>query len=187
MADTATSTPPLNDLVVKWRAKFPQAYDNIDDATLTKKILAKYPVYSSLAVPSPSSAPRPAPPKDLAPSTASERIGERIESNLEAIPNALEGRTASYQAGLKSPKAIAEAEAEKKQARQGLRHVTGLDSPTTAGKVADALTIAPRMIYEQGKQYVHDPSSFFGDLVLMLPELSEMHFAKPNKVWNQNG
>lgn len=47
----STSTPPLNDLVEKIRAKYPGEYDDMDDATLTKKVLAKYPEYSDLAAP----------------------------------------------------------------------------------------------------------------------------------------
>jgi len=47
------ATPPLNPLVTKIRAAYPGAYDDMDDATLTKKILAKYPQYSDLAVPKP--------------------------------------------------------------------------------------------------------------------------------------
>lgn len=44
------STPALNPLVTKIRAAHPGAYDDMDDATLTKKVLAKYPQYSDLAV-----------------------------------------------------------------------------------------------------------------------------------------
>jgi hypothetical protein len=47
----STSAPPLNDLVVKIRQMHPDAYDDMDDATLTKAVLAKYPQYSDLAVP----------------------------------------------------------------------------------------------------------------------------------------
>jgi hypothetical protein len=43
----------LNPLVDKIRAKYPGAYDDMDDATLTKKVLAKFPMYSDLAVPHP--------------------------------------------------------------------------------------------------------------------------------------
>lgn len=41
----------LNPLTQKIRAKYPGAYDDLDDATLTKKVLAKYPQYSDLAAP----------------------------------------------------------------------------------------------------------------------------------------
>lgn len=51
------STPALNPLVEKVRAKYPGAYDDMDDATLTKKLLAKYPQYSDLAAPPTSSMP----------------------------------------------------------------------------------------------------------------------------------
>lgn len=39
------------------RAKYPGAYDNIDDATLEKQVLAKYPQYQSLVEPEPTPAP----------------------------------------------------------------------------------------------------------------------------------
>src|SRR5581483_589024 len=45
------STPALNPLVEKIRAKYPGAYDDMDDAALTKAVLAKYPQYSDLAAP----------------------------------------------------------------------------------------------------------------------------------------
>lgn len=41
----------LNPLVDKIRAKYPGAYDSVDDAALTKAILAKYPQYEALAAP----------------------------------------------------------------------------------------------------------------------------------------
>jgi len=55
------ATPPLNPLVQKIRAKYPGEYDDMDDATLTKKVLAKYPEYSDLAAPPLSAAPGPKP------------------------------------------------------------------------------------------------------------------------------
>jgi hypothetical protein len=58
------ATAPLNPLVDKVRAKFPGEYDDMDDATLTKAVLAKYPEYSDLAAPPLSAAPG-APPKTL--------------------------------------------------------------------------------------------------------------------------
>lgn len=45
------STPALNQLVEKVRAKYPGSYDDMDDAALTKAVLAKYPQYSDLAAP----------------------------------------------------------------------------------------------------------------------------------------
>jgi hypothetical protein len=45
------STPALNPLVEKIRSKYPGSYDDMDDAALTKAILAKYPQYSDLAAP----------------------------------------------------------------------------------------------------------------------------------------
>src|SRR6266567_4639658 len=46
------STPALNPLVEKIRGKYPGAYDDLDDAALTKAVLAKYPQYEDLARPS---------------------------------------------------------------------------------------------------------------------------------------
>jgi hypothetical protein len=45
------STPALNPLVEKIRAMHPGTYDDMDDAALTKAVLAKYPQYSDLAAP----------------------------------------------------------------------------------------------------------------------------------------
>src|SRR5581483_3594525 len=42
---------PLNPLVEKVRSAHPGAYDDLDDAELTKRVLAKYPQYSDLAAP----------------------------------------------------------------------------------------------------------------------------------------
>lgn len=41
----------LNPLTEKIRAKYPGAYDDLDDASLTKMILAKHPQYEDLAAP----------------------------------------------------------------------------------------------------------------------------------------
>lgn len=45
------STPALNPLVEKIRTAHPGAYDDLDDAELTKRVLNKYPQYSDLAAP----------------------------------------------------------------------------------------------------------------------------------------
>lgn len=50
------STAPLNSLTEKIRATHPGAYDDMDDAELTKRVLAKYPQYSDLAAPAPTAA-----------------------------------------------------------------------------------------------------------------------------------
>ena len=182
MADTDTSAsttkvPPLNELVVKWRKRYPVAYDHIDDATLTRKILAKYPVYAPLTVN------RPAPPDELKPSTGMERVGERIKQNVYFPVNALEGHTATYQSGLTTPKAKAEAAEEVKQSAAGYRHMAGLDAKPilgsdTLGKVAGVMTMGPRMIYEQGKQYYQDPSALAGDIITFFPELENIRLPK---------
>lgn len=45
----STAGTPLNPLAAKIRAAHPGAYDDMDDAELTKRVLAKYPQYSDLA------------------------------------------------------------------------------------------------------------------------------------------
>lgn len=45
------SSTALNPLVDKIRSTHPGTYDDMDDATLTKRVLAKYPQYSDLAAP----------------------------------------------------------------------------------------------------------------------------------------
>lgn len=45
---------PQSKLAAAIRAKYPGAYDNVDDATLEKAVLAKYPQYQSLAQPEPA-------------------------------------------------------------------------------------------------------------------------------------
>lgn len=56
---STAATTPLNPLVQKIRTAHPGAYDDLDDATLTKRVLAKYPQYEDLAAPGLSSVPRP--------------------------------------------------------------------------------------------------------------------------------
>jgi KTSC domain len=60
-AVTPNASEPLNPLVGKIRAAHPGAYDDMDDAALTKAVLAKYPQYEDLA--------RPASPMPGSPST----------------------------------------------------------------------------------------------------------------------
>ena len=89
------STPALNPLVDKIRTAHPGAYDDMDDATLTKKVLAKYPQYSDLAV-SPQSTMPGAPSTIFAPSGApagklkmepvKQGILGRLESGPEDVP-----------------------------------------------------------------------------------------------------
>lgn len=40
-----------SELATKWRAKYPGQYDDLDDATLESKVLAKFPDYKDLATP----------------------------------------------------------------------------------------------------------------------------------------
>lgn len=70
----------LNQLVDKIRATHPGAYDDMDDATLTKRVLAKYPQYSDLAAP--QGLPHPE-PQSVSP------LGDTLESeagNIMAHP-----------------------------------------------------------------------------------------------------
>lgn len=89
MATTPTPTPaapqtpqaPPSDLAGKVRAKYPGTYDDLDDATLTKKILAKYPQYGDLAAPSSAPAPKPTTPPQPGLPAALKRA-----ENLNSIP-----------------------------------------------------------------------------------------------------
>lgn len=87
---TPTLTPPLNPLVAKVRAAHPGAYDDMDDAALTKAVLNKYPQYSDLAGPG---LPKPPNPITNAPE----------ESGLETGPltsyNPAENDTLTHGAG----------------------------------------------------------------------------------------
>jgi hypothetical protein len=53
----------LNPLVDKIRTAHPGAYDDMDDAALTKAVLSKYPQYSDMAAPPTSTAANAAPPE----------------------------------------------------------------------------------------------------------------------------
>lgn len=59
-------------LAEKWRAKFPGDYDDLDDHTLEKLILAKHPDYKDLVIPEPEPAPTPAP--EIAPQQSAQPI-----------------------------------------------------------------------------------------------------------------
>lgn len=85
------STPALNPLVDKVRSAHPGAYDDMDDAALTKAVLAKYPQYSDLAAPPLSAAPG-APPKTLDSGEGPIAQGlTSMESHLSSVPSALLG------------------------------------------------------------------------------------------------
>src|ERR1035438_3555684 len=136
--------PGLNQLVDTIRAKYPGAYDDMDDASLTKSVLAKYPQYSDLAAPGLGSVKPPAPPSELAPEGFMGKVGNRIEQNVYAIPNALSGITAQYQEGLTTPKAKAEASAEQQQQIAGTRQMITGGAKSTLGKAGMAATLGPR-------------------------------------------
>src|ERR1700690_3129771 len=150
MADTVTGVPPLNDLVVKIRDKYPKVYDNIDDATLTKQVLAKYPMYSPLAAPSVDKAlgiddktaqHRPAPPKELAPSTGIERVGDRIRSNVEMIPKTVDSVTAEGKQKSGRPLNADDKEllGDAHRQAEGSRHMVSGGATTPLGKAAAAV------------------------------------------------
>lgn len=69
------STPALNPLVTKIRAAHPGAYDDMDDATLTKAVLAKYPQYSDLAAPAIQK-------PNVSMQTVPENFAEKVGANL---------------------------------------------------------------------------------------------------------
>src|SRR6185312_12984609 len=93
---TGPVTPqPLNDLVARVRAKYPGAYDDMDDATLTKKILAKYPEYSDLAAPKLSvGAPSSLPMKTFTGATAAQNLADFGTGAAEGAANTVGSTTA---------------------------------------------------------------------------------------------
>ncbi len=95
------STPALNPLVTKVRTMHPGAYDDMDDATLTKRVLAKYPQYSDLAVPGPTSAAKPNVNMQEMPGTASLSLPAHGAGSLgPGQPEATPGMGAAGIAGL---------------------------------------------------------------------------------------
>lgn len=90
----ATPSIGLNPLVDKIRAKYPGDYDDMNDAELTKRVLAKYPEYSDLAAPlvskpailaPPNSPQSPVQPADTDPRA---RLGTAVGAKLaEDLPN----------------------------------------------------------------------------------------------------
>jgi hypothetical protein len=60
----------MGDLANKVRAKYPGVYDDMDDAALESKVLAKYPQYGDLAKAAPSPAPQPS-------------LGQRVVSDVK--------------------------------------------------------------------------------------------------------
>jgi hypothetical protein len=60
----------MGDLANKVRAKYPGVYDDMDDAALEAKVLAKYPQYGDLAKAAPSPAPQPS-------------MGQRVVSDVK--------------------------------------------------------------------------------------------------------
>jgi hypothetical protein len=79
------STAALNPLVTKIRGMHPGAYDDMDDAALTKRVLAKYPQYSDLAAGAPPQAP------DFAGQNAAAMgaiQGDQTRASIAGIPGA---------------------------------------------------------------------------------------------------
>lgn len=89
--NSTAKTSPLNPLVAKVRAKYPGAYDDLDDAELTKRVLAKYPQYEDLA--------RPDSPMPGSPTTQPEMKGSWL-GTLEGGP------TDTNPSGSKVPRSI---------------------------------------------------------------------------------
>lgn len=189
------STAPLNPLVEKVRSAHPGAYDDMDDAALTKAVLAKYPQYVDMAAPPISSVPKPnisVLPHDLLgsvdPNSFTSRVGERIQQNVNMIPHAIDSVTMGkgIEAKLKAGQPLDDYEQqlhdEYSGSKAAVQKMAGQDHPTTLGKVLGAATIAPRMAIEQVKGYIHDPATAVGDLITAAPELSEMR-GIPDKQW----
>jgi len=87
------STPALNPLVQKIRAKYPGAYDDMDDAALTKAVLRKYPQYADL-----TAAPMSQPPDMI----QKQELNNPASPNFKGgntIPGAYEGMNASGDEG----------------------------------------------------------------------------------------
>lgn len=94
----------LNALTAKIRAQHPGAYDDMDDAALTKAVLRKYPQYSDLAAP--GMPPSPIPPKGILPGQLSRTTEGPLDPLYNTVINAGEwaGRGAGHFAlgGLKT-------------------------------------------------------------------------------------
>jgi|SRR5215831_20879530 len=87
------STPPLNPLVEKIRAKYPGAYDDMDDAALTKAVLKKYPQYADL-----TAAPMSKPPDMIQKQEFDNPASPNFRGG-NTIPGAYEGMNASGDEG----------------------------------------------------------------------------------------
>jgi len=141
---------------------------------------AKYanPVAGPLAPPGLSSVPRPANPipsdsdifGPIDPNSFSSRVGQRIKQNVSLIPNALDALSPSKQISGPAQQKLQQATGGREGTQQML--YGGATSPI--GKVAALTTIAPRMAYSLGKQYVQDPATAVGDIVTAAPELAEL-------------
>lgn len=81
------STPALSPLVEKIRAKYPGAYNDMDDAALTKAVLAKYPEYSDLAAPAIA---KPSIPVQTMPESGAEKIGAGLAQAGDATVRGVE-------------------------------------------------------------------------------------------------
>jgi Skp family chaperone for outer membrane proteins len=154
------SDAPLNDLVVKVRAAHPGAYDDMDDATLTKRVLAKYPQYSDLAAPK---VPRPSLPSGLQPTIPdfSDRIGLRLEQNLWHGPAQLLDE---------AMKGVDEAmKGTTPRVSKGPSKILYPWGTGPIGRFAGPLTVGPRVVYQQGKgmieDWTKDPANLPADLL----------------------
>lgn len=93
------STPALNPLVTKIRSAYPGVYDDMDDATLTKSVLAKYPQYSDLAAPKIA---KPSDQMEYSNQTALREEGMTTDPKMGAMmnPESLSPRAASTAGGI---------------------------------------------------------------------------------------
>jgi len=159
--------PGLNKLVDSVRSKYPGQYDDMDDATLTKKVLAKYPQYSDLAAPGIKSAGKAATPEELKPDRErdfSYRVGNRIQENLDYVSH-----ISNIAAGVEKASPEEAASSRALVAPIGEKYVG-----KTASKVLGGIAAPFRMAAGQAKQYAEDPATLAGDVVFASPELSEM-------------
>lgn len=142
----------MSELAKRIRAKFPGAYDDLDDAALEKAVLAKHPEYADLAQPEPSSAAKPAaapaaksPSGTVDPYTfAAKRLGKAaLDHPVQALA-ILGGLAAAPLTGGGSLAATAAASGLGAAGGAGLGSIVnakrgGSDGPTTAAGVAKTM------------------------------------------------
>jgi hypothetical protein len=133
---------PLNDLVARVRAKYPGAYDDMDDATLTKKILAKYPQYSDLAAPKLTvGAPSSLPMKTFTGATAAQNLADVGTGAAEGAANTVGSTTALVSKALNKIPYVGEYLAPSEGITALEQHTKGRSTPQntaqTVGKLGE--------------------------------------------------